>query len=139
MARPPERMNKILPLRSSVVEAPPNGSEASCKKGNRHFVNPLGSPREDLEDDVMQVDTQGNTLTIPQDLAERIDAIQEEEVDPESLLLQEMYSRHLRGELNSIEDVRATFETLLGEDEAVSVDFMYESASGSCKALILSA
>jgi hypothetical protein len=65
-------------------------------------------------------------LTIPLDLAERIDAIQEEEVDPESLLLQEMYSRYLRGDLNSTDDVRTTFETLLGEDGAVSVDFMYD-------------
>ncbi len=36
MARPLERMNKILPLRSSVPKAPPNGSKPSCKKGNTH-------------------------------------------------------------------------------------------------------
>ncbi len=89
-------------------------------------VNPLGSPREDLEDEVMQVDAQGNTLAIPQDLTEQIDAIQEEEVDPESLLLQEMYSLHLRGEFNSIEDVRITFETLLGAEFSISTDFMYD-------------
>jgi hypothetical protein len=77
-------------------------------------VNPLASTRVDLEYEIMQVDAQGNTLTIPQDLVKQIDAMQEEEVDPESLLLHEMYSRYLRGELNSIEDVRITFETLLG-------------------------
>ncbi len=89
-------------------------------------MNPLiGYPREDPEDEVMQVDAQGNNLTISLDLAEQIDAIQDEEVYSESLLLQEMYSRYLRGDLNSTDDVRATFETLLGEDGAVSVDFMY--------------
>jgi hypothetical protein len=89
-------------------------------------VNPLGSPREDPEDEVMQVDAQGNNLTMPLHLAEQIDAIQEEEVDPESLLLQEMHSRRLRGELNSTDDVLTTFENLLGEDGTVWVDFMYD-------------
>jgi hypothetical protein len=37
-----------------------------------------------------------------------------------------MYSRHLRGELNSIEDVRITFETLLGADFSVSAVCMYD-------------
>ncbi len=64
-------------------------------------------------------------MFMPLDLAEQIDAIQEEEIDPESLLIQEMYLRQLRGDLNSIDDVRITFETLLGADGAVSVDFMY--------------
>jgi hypothetical protein len=37
-----------------------------------------------------------------------------------------MYSRYLREELNSTDDVRTTFEALLGEDGAVFVDFMYD-------------
>ncbi len=89
-------------------------------------VKPLGSPREDAEDEVMQVNSQGNNFTIPQDLAEQIDAINEEEVDPESLLLGELHSRYLHGELNSADYVRTTFETLLSADRAISVDFMYD-------------
>ncbi len=85
------------------------------------------------EDEVMQVDAQGNNLTIPQDLAGQIDAIQEEEVDPESLLLPEMNSRHLRGELNSIEDVRITFETLLDANFSISADFMFDVSLAHAK------
>ncbi len=88
-------------------------------------VNPPGSPKEDLEDEVMQVGAQGNNLTIPQDLADQIDAILEEEVDPESLLLPEMYSRHMRGELNCIEDVRNTYETLMGPSFGISESFVF--------------
>jgi hypothetical protein len=73
--------------------------------GSPGHGNLLGSPREDPGDEVMQVDAQGNNLTIPQDLAEQIDAIQEEKINPESLLLQEMYSRHLR------EDVRVNTQS----------------------------
>jgi hypothetical protein len=62
----------------------------------------------------MQVDSQGNSLTIPPHLAEQIDEIQEEEVRPERLLLHELHARQLRGELNSIDDVRITFETVMG-------------------------
>ena len=88
---------------------------------------PPASPREIVEDEVMQVDTQGNSLTIPQHLAERIDEIQEEEVRPESLLLHELHSRQLRGELNSIDDVRITFETVMGADfDGIDVLFVYD-------------
>jgi hypothetical protein len=72
-------------------------------------VNPLESPRQDEEDVDMQVTPQENDLTIPQDLAEQIDAIKDEEVDPKSLLLGELHSRYVRGELNSTDDVRKTF------------------------------
>ncbi len=37
-----------------------------------------------------------------------------EEVRPERLLLHELHARQLRGELNSIDDVRTTFETVMG-------------------------
>jgi hypothetical protein len=89
-------------------------------------VNPPGSTRENLEDEVMQVDAQGLALAIPQDLAERIDGIQEKEVDPESLLLPEMYSRHVRGELNFIEDVRSTYETLMGPSFGITESFVFD-------------
>jgi hypothetical protein len=74
----------------------------------------------------MLADAPGNNLTIPQDLADQIDAIQEEEADAESLLLPEMYSRHLRGELNSVEDVRITYETLMGPNFGISENFVYD-------------
>jgi hypothetical protein len=104
--------------------------------------NPPASPREIVEDEVMQVDSQGNSLTIPPHLSEQIDEIQEEEVKPERLLLHELRSRQLRGELNSIDDVRITFETVMGANfSGIDVVFVYELtfASGSCKAQILSA
>jgi hypothetical protein len=130
LARPLERINKILPLQNSVTKPPPKQWVRGKLQERQHAlshsppgspgrVNPLGSPREDPEDEVMQVDAQRNNLTIPLDLAEQIDAIQEEEVGPESLLFQKMHSRYLRGDLNTTDDVRATFETLLGEDGAV--------------------
>jgi hypothetical protein len=89
-------------------------------------VNPPASPRETSEDKVMQVDSQGNSLDIPPHVAAQIDAIQEEEVDPESLLLPEMYSRYVRGELNSVEDVRNTYEALMGQSFGISETFVYE-------------
>jgi hypothetical protein len=88
---------------------------------------PPASPREIVEDEVMQVDSQGNSLSIPSHLAEQIDDIQEEEVKPERLLLHELHSRHLRGELNSIDDVRITFETVMGVDfNGIDVVFVYD-------------
>jgi hypothetical protein len=92
--------------------------------GSPSLVLPSVSPgniaeKEDMqvaEDEVMQVDSQANGLTIPPHLAEQIDEIQEEEVKPKRLLLHELHSRHLRGELNSIDDVRITFEAVMGED-----------------------
>ncbi len=76
----------------------------------------------------MQVDSQGNSLSIPSHLAEQIDDIQEEEVRPERLLLHELHSRHLRGELNSIDDVRITFETVIGVDfNGIDVVFVYDA------------
>jgi hypothetical protein len=89
-------------------------------------VNPPASPKPDLEDEIMHADAQGNNLTIPLHLAEQIDASQEEEVDPESLLLPEMYTRYVRGELNSIEDVRNTYETLMGQSFGISENFVYD-------------
>jgi hypothetical protein len=65
-------------------------------------------------------------LDIPPHVAEQIDAIQEEEVDPESLLLPEMYSRYVRGELNSVEDVRNTYEALMGQSFGISETFVYD-------------
>jgi hypothetical protein len=85
------------------------------------------------------IDSQGNSLTIPPHLAEQINASQEEEVDPESLLLPEMYTRYVRGELNSIEDVRNTYETLMGQSFASRKISCMTSVSGSCIALIPSA
>ncbi len=88
---------------------------------------PPASPREIVEDEVMQVDSQGNSLTILPHLAEQIDEIQEEEVKPERLLLQELHARQLRGELNSIDDVRITFETVMGADfDGIDVLFVYD-------------
>ena len=96
---------------------------------------PPASPRENVEDkvmqvaedEVMQVDSQGNSLSLPPHIAAQIDAIQEEEVDPESLLLPEMYSRYVRGELNSIDDVRITFEAVMGADfSGIDVVFVYD-------------
>ncbi len=87
---PLERMNKIPPLQISVVKALHTSAE-QCRKGSPQWVlgqlqerqhalshsplgspgrvNPLGSPREDPEEEVMQVDAQGNSLTIPLYLA----------------------------------------------------------------------
>ena len=88
---------------------------------------PPASPRENVEDEVMQVDSQGNSLTIPQHLAELIDGSQEEEVGLESLLLPELHARYLRGELNSIDDVRITFEAVMGADfSGMDVVFVYD-------------
>jgi hypothetical protein len=75
----------------------------------------------------MQVDSQGNNLTVPPHLSEQIDEIQEEEVKPERLLLHELHSRQLRGELNSIDDVRITFETVMGANfSGIDVVFVYD-------------
>jgi hypothetical protein len=76
------------------------------------------------KDEVIQVDERGNSL-------------QEEEVKPENLLLEELHARQLRGELNSIDDVRSTFDTVMGA-ECTTWPFCMTSASGSCKALIQS-
>jgi hypothetical protein len=85
------------------------------------------APLEEVaEDEVMQVDSQGNSLSLPPHVAAQIDAIQEEEVDPESLLLPEMYSRYVRGELNSVEDVRNTYEALMGQNLGISETFVYD-------------
>ncbi len=67
-------------------------------------------------------------MIIPPHLAEQIDDIQEEEVKPERLLLHELHSRQqLRGEVNSIDDVRITFETVMGADFAgIDVVFVYD-------------
>ena len=66
-------------------------------------------------------------MIIPPHLAEQIDDIQEEEVKPERLLLHELHARQLRGELNSIDDVRITFETVMGADfNVIDVVFVYD-------------
>jgi hypothetical protein len=99
--------DKLRERQHTLVPSAPN----SPSRGK-----PPASPRENVEDEVMQVDSQGNSLTIPPHLAEQIDGIQEEEVKPERLLLHELYARQLRGELNSIDDVRNTFDTIMGAD-----------------------
>jgi hypothetical protein len=69
-------------------------------------------------------------LTIPPHLSEQIDEIQEEEVKPERLLLHELHSRQLRGEINSIDDVRITFETVMGANFS-GIDVIFETVMGA--------
>jgi hypothetical protein len=114
-----ERQHALVPLApgSLSLALPPTSSGNSAGKEIMQVA----------EDEVMHVDSQGNSLTFPQHLAEQIDASQEEEVRPESLLLHELHSRQLRGELNSIDDVRITFESVMEPDfSGIDVVFVYD-------------
>jgi hypothetical protein len=138
-----ERQHALVPLASgspSLALPPVSSGNIAGKEIMQVAEDKIMQVAEDkvmqvAEDEVIQVDSQGNSLTIPQHLAEQIDGSQEEEVRPESLLLHELHSRQLRGELNSIDDVRITFETVMGADfSASTLSLCMMSALGSCRA-----